>query len=127
MAVTLVAILGGLALLLASIGLCGVMSYAVSQNSRELGLRMALGAGPSDLLRLIMSRGPPVTATSTLLGRAVALELTRLMGDLLYQASPRDPLAFGSATVVIATTAMAACVLPAWRATRTDPARVLRD
>jgi macrolide transport system ATP-binding/permease protein len=126
-AVTLVAILGGLALLLASIGLYGVMSYAVSQSTRELGLRMALGAGPADLLRLILSRGLALTASGVLFGAAAALLLTRLLGDLLYHVSPRDPFAFVSAIAVIATTAVTACILPAWRATRTDPARTLRD
>jgi predicted permease len=126
-AVTLVGVLGGLALLLSVIGLYGVMSYAVSQNTRELGLRMALGAGASSLLRLVMSRGLTLTGGGVLLGAAVALALTRLLGNLLYKVSPRDPLAFGSALLVMTVAAAAACFLPAWRATRTDPARILRD
>ena len=126
-AVTLVGVLGGLALLLATIGLYGVMSYAVSQSTRALGLRMALGAGTSNLLRLVVSRGLTLTGGGVLLGAAVALGLTRLLGNLLYKVSPRDPLAFGSAFVVMTVAALAACFLPAWRATRTDPARVLRD
>jgi len=125
-AVTLVTILGGLALLLASIGLYGVMSYAVSQSTRELGLRMALGAGASNLLRFVMSRGLAMMAAGVVIGAAVAFGLTRLLGKLLYKVSPHDPLAFGSAFAVMTITAIAACVLPAWRATRTDPARVLR-
>jgi putative ABC transport system permease protein len=125
-AVTLVGVLGGLALLLSTIGLYGVMSYAVSQSSRELGLRMALGAGASNLLRLVLSRGMTLTAGGVLLGAVAALALTRLLGNLLYKVSPRDPLAFGSALVVMTIAALAACFLPAWRATRTDPARVLR-
>jgi predicted permease len=126
-AVTLVGVLGGLAVLLAAIGLYGVMSYAVSQSTRELGLRMALGAGASNLLRLVMSRGLALTAGGVLLGAAVALGLTRLLGNLLYKVSPRDPLAFGSAFVVMTVASLAACFLPAWRAARTDPARALRD
>jgi len=126
-AVTLVGVLGGLALLLAAIGLYGVMSYAVSQSTRELGLRMALGAGASNLLRLVLSRGLALTAGGVALGAAVALGLTRLLGNLLYKVSPRDPLAFGSAFAVMTIAALAACFLPAWRATRTDPARALRD
>jgi predicted permease len=126
-AVTLVGILGGLALLLAAIGLYGVMSYAVSQSTRELGLRMALGAGASNLLRLVMSRGLTLTAGGVVFGAAAALALTRSLGSLLYEVSPRDPLAFGSALVVMTIAALAACFLPAWRATRTDPARALRD
>jgi predicted permease len=126
-AVTLVGVLGGLALVLAAIGLYGVMSYAVSQSTRELGLRMALGAGASNLLRLVLSRGLALTAAGVALGAAVALGLTRLLGNLLYKVSPRDPLAFGSAFAVMTIAALAACFLPAWRATRTDPARALRD
>jgi macrolide transport system ATP-binding/permease protein len=126
-AVTSVGVLSGLALLLTVIGLYGVMSYAVSQSRRELGLRMALGASASNLLRLVLSRGLALTAGGVLLGTAVALGLTRLLGNLLYNVSPRDPVAFGSALVVMTVAALAACFVPAWRATRTDPARVLRD
>ncbi len=126
-AVTLVGVLGGLALLLAAIGLYGVMSYAVSQSTRELGLRMALGATPSHLLRLVMSRGLTLTASGIVCGAAVALASTRLLGYLLYNVSPRDPLSFGSAFLVITIASLAACFLPAWRATRTDPLRALRD
>ncbi len=126
-AVTLVGVLGALALLLAAIGLYGVMSYAVSQSARELGLRMALGAGASNLLRLVISRGLALTAGGALLGATVALALTRLLGNLLYNVSPRDPLAFGAAFAVMIFAALTACFLPAWRATRTDPARALRN
>jgi macrolide transport system ATP-binding/permease protein len=126
-AVTLVGVLGGLALVLATIGLYGVMSYAVSQSARELGLRMALGADVSNVWRLVMSRGLALTAGGVFLGAAAALGLTRLLGSLLYKVSPRDPLAFGAAFAVMTIAALAACFLPAWRATRTDPARALRD
>jgi macrolide transport system ATP-binding/permease protein len=125
-AVTLVSVLCGLALLLAAIGLYAVMSYAVSQSKRELGLRMALGASASNLLRLVLSRGMTLMAGGVLLGAAVALGLTRLLGNLLYQVSPHDPVAFGSAIVVMMVVALAACILPARRATRTDPVRALR-
>src|SRR6266436_4457048 len=124
--VTLVGILGALALVLAAIGLYGVMSYAVSQSTRELGLRMALGASAPNLLRLVLSRGLALTGAGVLLGAGTALLLTRLLGNLLYQVSPRDPLAFGLAFAVITIAALAACFLPAWRATRTDPVRALR-
>jgi ABC-type antimicrobial peptide transport system permease subunit len=99
----------------------------VSQSTRELGLRMALGARASDLLRLVMSQGLALTAGGLVLGVAVALTMTRLIVGLLYKVSPRDPLAFGSAFVVMAAASLAACFLPAWRATRTDPVRALRD
>ena len=126
-AVTLVSILGGLALLLAGVGLYGVMSYAVAQSTRELGLRMALGAGAANLLRLVISRGLRLTAGGVFFGAVAALALTRLLGKLLYNVSPHDPWVFGSALAVMTMTAISACLLPAWRAARTDPARVLRN
>lgn len=126
-AVTLVGILAGLALLLASIGIYGVMSYAVSQSTRELGLRMALGARPSDVLRLVIRRGLDLAAPGMALGGATALLLTRLLGSLLYQTNPRNVLAFGAAFAVVAITSALACVLPALRASHADAAQVLRD
>jgi predicted permease len=126
-AVTLLAVLGGLALSLAAIGLYGVMSYAVSQSTRELGLRMALGARASDLLRLVMLHGLALTAAGVLLGVAAALLLTRLLGTYLYRVSPQDPRAFAVALAVMLATAIAASCLPAWRATRIDPMRALRQ
>jgi predicted permease len=125
--VILLGIFGGLALVLAAIGLYGVMSYAVSQRSRELGLQLALGATTSDLLRLVMSRGLALTAGGIILGAGASVGLTRLMGDLLYKVSPRDPLAFGAAFVVMIFASLIACFLPAWRATRIDPVRALKD
>jgi ABC-type antimicrobial peptide transport system permease subunit len=88
---------------------------------------MALGAESSDLLRQVMSRGLTLTGAGVLLGVIVALALTRLLGHLLYKVSPRNPLVFGSAFLVMSIATIAACLLPAWRATRTDPARILRD
>jgi predicted permease len=126
-AVTLVSILAGLALLLAAIGLYGVMSYAVAQSMRELALRIALGADSADLLRLVISRGLRLTAGGVCLGAVAGLALTRLLGRLLYDVSPYDPRAFGAALAVMTITTVAACFFPGWRATRTDPARVLRD
>jgi putative ABC transport system permease protein len=125
-AVALVALFGGLALLLASIGLYGVMSCTVSQSTRELGLRMALGAGTSNVLRLVLLRGLLLTTTGMIIGIALALLLTRLLGNLLYQVSPRDPLAFAAAFAVMTLASVTACFLPAWRATRIDPIRALR-
>jgi macrolide transport system ATP-binding/permease protein len=125
-AVILVGVLGGLAMLLAAIGLYGVMSYAVSQSARELGLRMALGAGRSNLLQLVMRRGLALTLGGVFVGMATALGLTRLLGSLLYKVSPRDPVAFGSALGVMVVIAIAACLLPAWRAGKTDPMQALR-
>lgn len=126
-AVTLVSTLGVLALLLATVGLYGVMSYSVAQSTRELGLRMALGASAPTLLRLVLSRGLRLTLGGVLFGAIAALVLARFLGQLLYNVSPHDPVVFGSALVVMTVTAISACLLPAWRAARTDPARVLRD
>ena len=126
-AVALLSIFGGLALLLAAIGLYGVMSYAVSQSTHELGLRMALGALASDLVRLVVSHGVVLTGSGVLLGTVTALALTRLIGKLLYDVNPRSPFAFGLALVVMMVATLAACFWPAWRATRIDPARALRD
>lgn len=126
-AVALLSIFGGLALVLAAVGLYGIMSYAVSQNTRELGLRMAFGARTSDLLRLVMAHGLGLTIGGVMVGSVVALLLTRQIADLLYKVNPRDPLAFGLAMVVMTFISMLACFLPAWRATRTDPVRALRD
>jgi ABC-type antimicrobial peptide transport system permease subunit len=125
-AVTLVSTLGGLALLLAAVGLYGVMSYSVAQSTRELGLRMALGANADNLLRLVISRGLRLTAVGLLFGAVAALALTRLLGQLLYNVSPHDPVVFGLALAAMTTTALFACLFPAWRASRTDPVRVLR-
>jgi macrolide transport system ATP-binding/permease protein len=127
LAAMLVATFGAIALFLAAIGLYAVMSYSVSQNTRELGLRMALGANVKDLLGMVMSNGLRLTAAGILIGAVSAMVLTRLMGALLYKVSPRDPIAFGLALVVIAIASLAACFLPAWRATRIDPVQALRE
>lgn len=127
LAVTLVALFGGMALFLAAIGLYAVISYSVSQGTRELGLRMALGAGTKDLLRLVISRGLLLTASGIAIGAVAAVALTHFLGNMLYQVSPRDPLAFGSAFVVITIASLAACFFPAWCATRIDPTQALRE
>src|SRR6266480_4954308 len=126
LAVTLVALFGGMALFLAAIGLYAVVSYTVSQRTRELGLRMALGAGAKDLMRLVMSRGLFLTASGVAIGVVGAIVLTHLMSNMLYKISPHDPLAFGSAIAVITIASLAACFFPAWRATRIDPIQALR-
>lgn len=126
-AVTLLSVFGGLAVLLAAIGLYGVMSYAVSQSARELGVRMALGARAADLLRIVVSQGLGLLGAGVILGGIIACAGTRLLGYLLYKVSPRDPLAFISAFAIMLLASVTACLLPAWRATRTDPVRALRQ
>jgi predicted permease len=127
LAATLIAVFGAMALFLAAIGLYAVMSYSVSQSTRELGLRMALGADMRDLLGMVMSHGLRLTAAGIVIGAVAAGMLTRLMGNLLYKVNPRDPIAFGLALVVIAIASLTACFLPAWRATRIDPVQALRE
>jgi macrolide transport system ATP-binding/permease protein len=125
-AVTLLGMFGALAMLLAGIGLYGTMAYTVSQRTRELGLRTALGAAPSVLLRLIISQGLRLTAIGIFVGGLVAFASTRLIAYMLYQVSPRDPHAFIAALVIMALAALLACLAPAWRAARTDPVTALR-
>jgi predicted permease len=124
--VALLVVFSSVALFLAVIGLYGTISYMVSENTRELGLRMALGARPSQLLALVMSSGLRMTMTGVFLGVIIALGTTRLLGDLLFRVSPRDPLILSSVTIMMAVAAVFACLVPAWRATRLDPVRALR-
>jgi putative ABC transport system permease protein len=125
-AVGLLFVLGGLALALAIVGLYGVMSYTVSQSRRELGLRMALGATPRDLLWHVVARSLLLTISGVLLGAGVALVLGRFVTQMLYHVSPRDPLAFALAFAIMTLASLAACLWPAWRASRTDPMIALR-
>jgi putative ABC transport system permease protein len=125
-AVTLLAMFGVLAMLLAGIGLYGTMAYAVSQRRRELGLRTALGAAPSMLLGLVLSQGLRLTVIGLAFGGLVAFASTRLIAYMLYRVSPRDPHAFVAALVVMMVAALLACLAPAWRAARTDPVTALR-
>jgi predicted permease len=124
--VTLLGIFSGVALFLAVLGLYGTLSYMVSQNTRELGLRMALGARPSQLLGLVMSSGLRLALIGVVLGVVIALGTTRLLGDLLYRVSPRDPMILAAVSGTMAVAAAVACFVPAWRAARLDPARALR-
>ena len=124
--VTLLAIFSGVALFLAVIGLYGTISYLVSQSTRELGLRMALGARPAELLALVMSSGLRMAFIGVLLGVMVALGTTRLLGDLLFGVSPRDPLILFGVSMIMAVAAALACLIPAIRAMRLDPVRALR-
>src|SRR4029453_14761621 len=127
MAVTLLLSFSAVALFLAAIGLYGVMSCAVSQSTSEFGLRLALGARGSDLLRMVLSHGLALTAGGVVLGAVAALQLTRLLGVLLYNVSARDPLTFGAPGAVMMMASLLACVLPAWRATQTDPLIAMRS
>jgi putative ABC transport system permease protein len=124
--VTLLAIFGSVALFLAAVGLYGVMSYAVSQSNRELGLRMALGATTYDVLRLVMLRALILTGAGIIIGALAAIALKRIVSAQLYNFSPYDPLPFLLALSIMLAVALTACFFPAWRAMRIDPARALR-
>ena len=127
--VALLTIFAAMALSLAAVGLYGVMSYSVSQSKREIGLRMALGAGASHLFRVVMSHGLALSFGGIVLGSISALALTRFIaiGSLLYEVNPLDPGAFVLASLVMILISVAACLLPAWKASRTNPVQALRD
>jgi ABC-type antimicrobial peptide transport system permease subunit len=112
--------------LLASIGIYGVLSYMVGQRSKEIGVRMALGAQRLDVLRMVLKDGARMTLTGIVLGVIGALVLTRLMRTMLYGVRPTDPLTFISVAALLAVIAMLACYVPARRAMKVDPMEALR-
>jgi putative ABC transport system permease protein len=116
-----------LALVLASIGIYGVMTYSVAARTRELGVRMALGASPRDILGLVLKEGMGLTLAGVGVGLAASLGFTRLLGSLLFGVSASDPLTFSAAAVVLAATAFLACYVPAHRGMRLQPIRALRE
>jgi ABC-type antimicrobial peptide transport system permease subunit len=116
-----------LALLLAAIGTYGVLSYLVTQRRREIGIRMALGAGRETILRSIMAHGLTLALIGLAAGLAAALVLTRVMEALLFGVRPNDPGTLVGVAALIATVAAAASLVPAFRATRVDPVATLRE
>jgi len=122
----LLAAFGLLALTLAAIGIFGVMSYAVSQRRREIGIRMALGAGAKEIFKLIVGHGLSLTLIGVGLGLALALVVTRFLSSLLYSLSAIDPLTFAGVTLLLIAVAFLACYFPARRAMKTDPMIALR-
>jgi ABC-type antimicrobial peptide transport system permease subunit len=115
-----------LALVLSALGIYGVLSYSIAQRTREIGLRLALGADQSSVLRLVVGTGARLALFGIGAGTAVALALTRMMTDLLYGVRPADPATFTVVTIVLASTSILACYIPARRAMRVDPIVALR-
>jgi putative ABC transport system permease protein len=126
LALLLVGLFAGAALALAAVGIYGVMAYSVTQRTHEIGIRVALGAGPGNVLRMILAQGAGLAGMGLAAGIGVALILTRLMKSLLYGVSATDPLAYLGGVALLFGVALLACWLPARRATRVDPIVALR-
>jgi putative ABC transport system permease protein len=118
---------GGLALLLASLGLYGVTSYAVTRRRAELGIRLALGAAPAIVIRLVITRVIALVAAGVAVGAALTLGMARFVTSLLYGLEPRDPATLVGAVITLGAVGALAGYLPAYRASRIDPAEVLRE
>jgi putative ABC transport system permease protein len=127
LALLLISLLAGVALLLAAGGIYGVMAYAVSQRTHEFGLRVALGASRTGILRLVLRRGMTLAAAWCALGLAGASLLHSAIGTLLYGIDPGDPITIGSVLLLLLSVAFLASYLPARRATRVDPVTALRS
>jgi len=124
--ITLLTVFAALALLLAALGIYGVLSYFVAQHTREFGVRLALGAQPRDLLALVIGNSLKLTLTGVVLGVLGALALTRLIAHLLFAMSATDPQTFAVVASLLVFVALLACYFPARRATKMDPLIALR-
>ena len=122
----LIGVFAATALLLAAAGLYAVIAYLVSQRTREIGIRLALGATPRHILRLMIGQGMRLTLIGVAIGLAGAIAVTRLMRSLLFAVAPSDLMTFGISAVVLILVALLACFLPARRATKVDPLVALR-
>jgi putative ABC transport system permease protein len=122
----LLAVLSGVGLALAAMGLYGVLAYSVAQRTQEIGLRIALGAGPREVLGMVVKQGLQLTFLGVAAGTATALALGRFLASLLYGVKPADPLTFLGVWLVLTVVALLACAIPVRRATRIDPMVALR-
>jgi ABC-type antimicrobial peptide transport system permease subunit len=123
---TMFGIFAGLALLVAAVGLYSVVAYEVAQRTREMGIRIALGAASRDVVALVVRDGIAPALAGVVLGLALALAASRAIASLLFDTSPRDPLVLGACATVLLVVALVASVIPARRATRVDPMEALR-
>jgi ABC-type antimicrobial peptide transport system permease subunit len=117
---------GGLALLLAAVGLYGLLSYAVAQRTREIGIRVALGAHTSTVVRLVVRQGLTMVAVGAAIGLAITFGVTRLLTALLFGVAPRDPVILGGVVAILMAVGVVASMVPAVRAARVDPLTALR-
>jgi putative ABC transport system permease protein len=122
----LLGLFAGVALVLTGVGLYGVLGYVVAVRTREIVIRMALGARRSDILGMIVRRGLRLSLAGVVIGLAAALAVTRLFRSLLYEVAPSDPVALLGAALTLSAVALAASAVPAWRASRIDPMKALR-
>src|SRR5262249_6034720 len=113
-------------LILATVGIYGVMSYSVTQRTREIGIRLAMGASRLDVLKLVVGHSAGLALAGVIIGLISAYGLTRMMSSLLYGVTPTDPITFASIPVLLTTVAVGACLAPARRALRVDPMVALR-